>query len=261
MEGAKARSATVSDDGDNVMTSSPPEKGLPAVEVGPAIDPADVEGVRGFYVNSTVQPFRYEGGPAPYATLVAEAVASFAPASVLEFGCGSGRNLAVLRELTSARLVGVDMNPTAIAWGRENFGLDLRIGDESWLSQQGKDAFAIVYTVSVIDHIPMPENAVRALVAAAADLVVIYEIMHSVTGRVIRMEDEQGKLTEGYPFSYFHDYPRLFAAAGAWLLADLAFPVADSGLLAYYRLQVYAKRREWRRQTLIRRLQLQRPGS
>src|SRR3954469_16556036 len=102
--------------------------GLPRVEVEPAIGVAEVDAVRGFYVNSTVQPFRYENGPEPYALLVAETIASFGPSSVLEFGCGSGRNLAVLRNLTPARLVGVDLNPTATAWGRQNFGLDLQVG-------------------------------------------------------------------------------------------------------------------------------------
>lgn len=233
--------------------------GLPAVEVGPAIDPGDAAGVRGFYVGSTVQPFRYEAGPEPYATLVCQAVASFGPASVLEFGCGSGRNLAVLRDLTAARLAGVDINPTAIAWGRENFGLDLQVGDEAWLRRQGEDAFDIIYTVSVIDHIPLPEAAIAALVAGAAELVVIYEIMHEVAGRVTRMADAAGALGEAYPFSYFHDYPRLFAAAGAWLAADLAFPVGESGLLPYYRLQVYAKRPAWRRRNLIGGLRLRRP--
>src|SRR3954470_23641482 len=105
--------------------------GLPRVEVEPAIGVAEVDAVRGFYRNSTVQPFRYENGPEPYALVMAETVASFAPSSVLEFGCGSGRNLAVLRDLIPARLLGVDINPTAIEWGRENFGLDLRVGDET----------------------------------------------------------------------------------------------------------------------------------
>lgn len=242
------------------MSGSPPNAGLPRVEVEPTIAPAESEGVRGFYVNSTVQPFRYENGPEPYALLMAETVASFAPSSVLEFGCGSGRNLAVLRDLTPARLVGVDLNPTAIAWGRENFGLDLRLGDETWLPAQGTDVFDIVYTVSVIDHIPQPQNAIRALVSAAADLVVICEIMHSITGRLARMEDADGKLTDGYPFSYFHDYPVLFADAGAWLVADIACPVGPTGVLPYYRLQVYSKRAEWRRQQMVRSVLLQRPG-
>jgi SAM-dependent methyltransferase len=241
------------------MSGSPPEAGLPRIEVKAAIDAAEADGVRGFYVNSTVQPFRYENGPEPYALLVAETVASFAPSSVLEFGCGSGRNLAVLRDLTPARLVGVDLNPTAIAWGGENFGLDLRVGDEAWLPAQGADAFDIAYTVSVIDHIPQPQNAIQALVAAAADLVVICEIMHSQTGRLTRMEDADGRLTDGYPFSYFHDYPSLFAAAGAWLLADVACPVGTTGVLPYYRLQVYSKRAEWRRRHLVGALRLQRP--
>jgi SAM-dependent methyltransferase len=242
------------------MGAPPPDDGLPTVEVRPTIDPGDVVGVRSFYVNSTVQPFRYENGPEAYSTFIAETIASFGPSSVLEFGCGSGRNLALLRGLTPARLVGVDVNPTAIAWGRDNFGLDLHVGDETWLPPQGRDAFAIVYTVSVIDHIPMPEIAVAALVTAASELVVIYEIMHSVTGRLARMEDWEGKLSEGYPFSYFHDYPRLFASAGAWLLADVGFPAAQTGVMPYYRLQIYSKRREWRRQNLVRILGLQRPA-
>ena len=113
----------------------------------------------------------------------------------------------------------------------------------------------------MIDHIPQPQNAVRALVSAAADLVVIFEIVHSVTGRLARMEDDAGRLTEGYPFSYFHDYPGLFASAGAWLAADIACPIGTSGVLPYYRLQVYSKRREWRRRPLIRTLSLSRPAN
>jgi SAM-dependent methyltransferase len=240
--------------------ATPAMSGLPRVEVEPAIGAAEADGVRGFYVNSTVQPFRYENGPEPYALLMAETVASFAPLSVLEFGCGSGRNLAVLRDLTPARLVGLDLNPTAIAWGRDNFGLDLQVGDETWLPAQGAGAFDIVYTVSVIDHIPQPQATIRALVAAAADLIVICEIMHKETGRLLRMEDADGRLTDGYPFSYFHDYPALFAAAGAWLVADIACPVGTTGVLPYYRLQVYAKRTEWRRRNLVGGLRLQRPG-
>jgi SAM-dependent methyltransferase len=241
------------------MSGVPPDDGLPKVEVDPAIGAAEAEGVRGFYVDSTVQPFRYENGPEPYALLVAETVAGCGPASVLEFGCGSGRNLAVLRDLTPARLVGVDLNPTAVAWGRDNFGLDLRVGDETWLPGQGKDAFDIVYTVSVIDHIPQPQPAIGALVSAAAEFVLICEIMHSVTGRLARMEDGEGRLTDGYPFSYFHDYQRLFAAAGAWLVADIACPVGTSGVLPYYRLQIYSKRAEWRRVPLVRSLALRPP--
>ena len=234
--------------------------GLPRVEVEPTIGTADADGVRGFYVNSMVQPFRYDNGPEPYALLMADTVASFAPSSVLEFGCGSGRNLAVLRDLTPARLVGVDLNPIAVEWGRENFGLDLRVGDETWLPAQGLDVFDIIYTVSVIDHIPEPQKAVRALIATAADLVVVCEIMHSEMGRLARMEDADGRLTDGYPFSYFHDYPALFAAAGAWLVADIASPVGTTGVLPYYRLQVYSKRTGWRRRNLVGAFRLQRPA-
>ncbi|HEY8873308.1 MAG TPA: class I SAM-dependent methyltransferase [Stellaceae bacterium] len=241
------------------MTAPLHPAGLPAVEISPAIDPADQGGVRAFYADSTVQPFAYEEGPSAYATLIAETIASFAPASVLEFGCGSGRNLDVLRRLHPARLVGVDINAVAIDWGRRNFGLDLYVGDEGWLATQPPDAFDIVYTVSVIDHIPLPATAIGAMASVASELIVIYEIMHPISGRVTRMEDHRGLLTDGYPFSYFHDYPSLFEKAGCWLVADAAFPADPTGLYPYYRLQIYTKRQDWPRHRLIRSIGLQRP--
>jgi SAM-dependent methyltransferase len=241
------------------MNARFPGAGLPTVEVSPAIDPSDRDGVRAFYADSTVQPFAYDGEPLPYATLIAETVASFAPASVLEFGCGSGRNLDVLRGMHSARLVGVDINAVAVEWGRRNFGLDLHVGDEGWLAAQKHDSFDIVYTVSVIDHIPMPASAIAAMAAAAAELILVYEIMHSVCGRVTRMEDHLGRPTDGYPFSYFHDYPKLFGQAGCWLVVDAAFPADPGGLYPYYRLQIYTKRQDWARHRLVRNINLRRP--
>ena len=79
-----------------------------------------------------------ENGPEPYARLVTDTVAALMPATVLEFGCGSGRNLAVLRELSEAALTGIDINRTAIAWGQQNFRLDLHVGVETWIAAQGQ---------------------------------------------------------------------------------------------------------------------------
>lgn len=96
------------------------------------------------------QPHRYE---------VAEHIAALNPASILEFGCSSGRNLRILRDyLPTASLVGVDANAVTIQAGRDaHSGITLIEGDESYLPHFADGAFDVVFTVSVLDHIPHPE--------------------------------------------------------------------------------------------------------
>jgi hypothetical protein len=43
-------------------------------------------------------------------------------------------------------------------------------------------------------------------------------------------------------------------------VADIACPVGATGVLPYYRLQIYSKRAEWRRRNLVRALALRPPG-
>jgi SAM-dependent methyltransferase len=233
--------------------------GFPAVEISSAIDPADRDGVRAFYADSTVQPFAYEGEPSPYATLIAETIAGFAPASVLEFGCGSGRNLDVLRRLLPAKLVGVDINAVAIDWdagiSASSFTSATRVGSRR--NRRTRSKSSTRFRLSTIFRCPPPP--LPRWRPSPPKLIVIYEIMHPVSGRVTRMEDHRGDLTEGYPFSYFHDYPSLFEKAGCWLVADAAFPADPTGLYPYYRLQIYTKRQDWARHRLVRSIGLQRP--
>ena len=200
-----------------------------------------MQGVKEFYSESTVQPFFYEGRPPAYATILSELIASLKPSSVLEFGCCAGRNLHLLRQrLPKARLVGMDLNRTAIEAGLRAFDLDLRVADETGLAGVPNTSFDISFTVSVLDHIALPEDTIARLAAITKRFVIIYEICHDKTGKIEAMQDAAGKIISGYSYSYFHDYRRLFANAGCWMLLDAAIPAYAGNLGEFYRLQVHS---------------------
>lgn len=215
---------------------------IPFVKVSSGLSQGDLEGVKEFYTDSTVQPFFYDGPPPLYATIVSELIASLKPSSVLEFGCCAGRNLDLLRRrLGKARLVGLDVNRTAIDAGRRAFGLDLRVADESALANIPNSSFDVSFTVSVLDHIALPQQTIAKLADITRRFVITYEICNDQTGKIEAMQDAGGNIVDGYPFSYFHDYRSLFAKAGCWLLLDAALPAFSGSLGEFYRLQVHCR--------------------
>jgi len=84
---------------------------------------------------------------------------------ILEFGCGSGRNLEqIYRELSGQNqdlpmhLRGIDTNAESLKFGKKKFSstLDLILGDEKALAGEPIAYYDLVYTVSVLDHLPDP---------------------------------------------------------------------------------------------------------
>jgi len=214
------------------------------LDVTPATAPDEADAAKKWYFNSTVQPLVYGEAAPPYARIVADCVASMAPASVLEFGCNAGRNLHLLRaSLSDARLLGIDVNPLAVEQGKKLFGLDLRVGDETALAEFREAEIDVSFTVSVLDHIPDIASISRELVRITGHALVLLEITHSVDGKVVTMADESGKAIEGYPFSYFHNYRKIFEETlGCPCLLDAYVPVGTGNLLELYRLYVFATR-------------------
>lgn len=199
--------------------------------------------VKQWYANSDVQPRTYET-PLPYAALVASTIASMKPASVLEFGCNAGRNLQLLRDLLpEACLVGTDLNADAVNDGKAMFGLDLRVGDDNTLHQFRDGEFDVVFTVSVLDHIPSIQQVSRELTRIAGRFLVLLEIVGPETGKALTMRNEQGEVIPGYPYTYFHDYRATFERKlGCPCILDAYVPVGRTNLLEYYRLHVFAVR-------------------
>lgn len=91
---------------------------------------------------------------------LAEFILKMKPKSVLEFGCSSGRNLGVIKSLAAhpIKLMGIDMNVPAIAAGNRMFpDINLTVGDERELRNYEPNSVDVVFTCSVLDHIPTPD--------------------------------------------------------------------------------------------------------
>jgi trans-aconitate methyltransferase len=89
------------------------------------------------------------------------------PASVLDFGCGTGATAPVLlAELGCENVVGVDSSPESIAQARENYPAQARfLALREFRSQ---DQFDCVYCNGVFHHIPPAERLEAAKLILAA---------------------------------------------------------------------------------------------
>ena len=78
--------------------------------------------------------------------------------SILEVGCGSGCELAILRDMGFTNLKGVDLNPRAVefCWDK---GLDVLLADAGSLPFDGS-SFDLVMTNGLLIHIPLEKLSV-----------------------------------------------------------------------------------------------------
>lgn len=91
---------------------------------------------------------------------MADRLASYQPGSVLEVGCGYGKQLLAIRErLPSARLTGLDFSPSQLGLAREYLhgrsSMDLVLGSGARLPFPD-GSFDLVLTSAVILHNPPP---------------------------------------------------------------------------------------------------------
>lgn len=142
-----------------------------------------------------------------WARHIADRVLELGPTSVLEFGSNCGRNLVAIHELDPhIRIAGVDVNPDAVALGRER-GLDLRIGDEHLLHTIGDDCYDVTFTVSVLDHLPDPRHALAELIRIARTGTMLLEPWIGQEGKVVRAPNrDSGVLENIEPYAYSWDY-------------------------------------------------------
>lgn len=181
--------------------------------------------------------FRYYTRPKPWSHFMAERILEFKPASVLEFGCNAGKNLAILKSVApDLFMAGIDINHEAIEFGRAS-GLRVLAGDENALAIMPENAFDVVFTVSVIDHIATPDRVVVELARITRKALLLLEPWLGEEGKVIRNADQKtGELIDTTPFSYSWDYSRIVSEQlPGWQLREEAFSMA-SNLGRYYRL-------------------------
>jgi SAM-dependent methyltransferase len=157
---------------------------------------------------------------------------------VLEFGCNAGKNLiALLRKQPTVFASGVDINSAAIEFGRNHSNLRLSCGDETVLDIIPDQAFDVVFTVSVLDHLPEPGAVVANLARISRKAVLLLELYTGQEGRVVRnTERRTGKWIDTTPYSYSWDYPRLFSEGlPDWPFEARDVPI-DSNLGRFYKL-------------------------
>lgn len=117
-----------------------------------------------------------------YRYALAEYILSLSPKSILEFGCNSGRNLQIIRSMATkpVELTGIDYNAQSLEAAQSlNGSGEIRYieGDELALAGFLPNRFDVVFTCSVLDHIPDPEwkHAYDELVRIANTAVVLVE--------------------------------------------------------------------------------------
>jgi SAM-dependent methyltransferase len=124
-------------------------------------------------------------GPDDRSELLGETFDGVVPvdAPVLELGCSSGRHLAYLHEQGYERLHGIDVNPDSFDVMRDAYpdlaeaGTFHAAAMEEVVEGFADDAFAAVYSVQTLQHVP-PENEwlFDELVRIAADRLVTVEV-------------------------------------------------------------------------------------
>lgn len=214
------------------------------------------------YVGSSDQMVVYETPTPFYARTICSLVSSMSPSSVFEFGCNGGRNLSLLRKnLPNARLVGVDINPKNVEIGNQVFsadGLHLSVGGVEDLSLVADSAFDVVLSVSVADHIPYPEKALRNLLRIAKNYLVLFEPHYDRIGKADKNHEltARGLLcSPAYRYSYLHDYRyEIEKKLGAECLLDAKFPIGEKNTLDLYRLYIFSKEEKVKSKCFIKEI-------
>lgn len=121
--------------------------------------------------------------------------------AILEVGCGAGRNLAYLYDHGYTNLVGIEINPHAIALLRRTYPQlkDVTIHEgpaEEVLPTLADDQFKVAFTMSTLQHIH-------------PDSVAVFDHLARVAARLLVIEAPR-RTRRQYP----HDYDEIFTSRG-----------------------------------------------
>lgn len=156
---------------------------------------------------------------------------SYNISSVFEFGCNAGRNLFFLKkEFTYMKVYGIDLNPDAIELGMKKFNLSIDLGDETHLKRINSKSFDVVFTVSVLDHLPFIEDVLIELSRISKKFLIFLEPYCG--------ESRKASKESIANFSYFWDYPNIFKKLEFNISLNEPSPLGERGLGPYYYLYI-----------------------
>ena len=106
--------------------------------------------------------------------------------------------------------------------------------DETFLKQQPDNRFDVIFTVSVLDHVPEPLPVLREMVRVARLGVLLLEPSLSEEGKLLSSVNSQNEEpAEVTPYSYFWDYTKLCLGFAANFSKE-HYPLKGTRLGPYY---------------------------
>lgn len=160
----------------------------------------------------------------PWSSVLADRIAAYHPQRVFEFGCNVGRHLRAVREaLPEAIVTGMDIHLPAVQEARRQ-GHAVLLGDELSLSMM--EGIDVAFTVSVIDHLPSPAQALHELDRMAKVLILVEPWL----GHEAKLQD-----TGTSPWTYSWDYAKRLPRR-EWSIEP--FPLHDRGAGPHYRMHI-----------------------
>lgn len=154
------------------------------------------------------------------------------PKTVVEVGCGSGRNLGDLwHGTTGVHFYGVDINPALIDYAQakyHRYGIEFSCADVNKVGSIPE--CDVCLSVSFLDHIPKPKATLDMMLRHAKHVVLI-EPYDGTTRPAHEATDD---------FSFLHDYPALCRELGASCESDAA-PMGNRGMGPMYKLFICSR--------------------
>jgi len=213
------------------------------------VNPEEAKAAKEYWSTTESQDRTFSSVLPMNARLLLSAIAKCQPTSVFEFGCNAGRNLKLIRDTCSYRPIvmrGCDINEESVGYGRTQWGLDLTVGDETHLRTIDDSAYDLVFTISVLDHLPRCGDILAQLVRIAREYIFLLEPTRSdragISAKATSFRGcDEGEWEDATPFSYFHSYENMASVLGLETIAQLPTPLRLFRLGPFYELHLYRK--------------------
>ena len=122
--------------------------------------------------------------------MIVEAVCSYAPRSVMEFGCGTGRNLmAIKRVLPDTRCIGLELTAPSVELANEasaHYGVPVEARVADVTSKLDLDKVDVCYSMHALEQIPNASRVLEQMFALSTKSVILFEPIVEKYPRTIR---------------------------------------------------------------------------
>jgi len=212
--------------------------------------------------------------PAHYTDVILQFIKLSSAKKILEFGCGSGRNLNQINDFFENQtleenfylLKGIDINQHLIEYGKTNFpkNLELIVADEDFIKKEKNNFYDLIFTVSVLDHIPDPSFTIQELIKKTKRYIIFIEPFMSDIKQSEKIENistiwKKQSTNQATPYTYFHNYKSYFKQNKLDIVCELPLPTHLGKVGPFYKLflvqKVKSKKHIFDKHFLIEELQ------